>query len=489
MENKTMRVRFAPSPTGPLHIGGARSALFNWLLAKKNNGKFVLRIEDTDLERSSKESEDNIKDSLRWLGLDWDEGIDIGGPGAPYRQTERLDIYKEYTERLLSAGKAYYCYCTDDELEEERQSLIKSGKMPRYMGKCRHLTDEQKAAFEKEDRKPTVRFLVPPDEEVVVNDLIRGRVVFDSNGIGDFVIVKSDGIPTYNYAVTIDDAHMQITHVIRGEEHLSNTPRQVLIYQALGLEMPLFGHVSLILGKDRTKMSKRHGSTSVEQYKKNGYLPEGLLNFLVLLGWSPTDEQEIFTLDELIDKFSIEHCAKSPAVFEPEKLNWINAHHIRNLSDEALYDLAMPQLLASGLFLKKTYERSWLVSVVATTREHVDYAGQIPKHIKIYFDDEFEFENDDAKQAVCDKAVWSLLEAFKIKVMNAEDLAPSTVKALIKTLGQETGLTGKKLFMPVRVALTGQTHGPEMAQIVNLLGADRVGKRIDYVLEKVKNEP
>ena len=485
MQNKQMRVRFAPSPTGPLHIGGARSALFNWLLARKCGGKFVLRIEDTDLERSSRESEENIKESLRWLGLNWDEGIDIGGPGAPYRQTERLELYEEYTKKLIDSGKAYYCYCSDEELEAERQDLASKNQMPRYMGKCRHLTTEQKEQYVKEGRKPTVRFLVPADEDVVVDDLVRGRVVFESNGIGDFVIVKSDGVPTYNYAVVIDDVTMQITHVIRGEEHLSNTPRQVLLYQALGFEMPQFGHVSLILGKDRSKMSKRHGSTAVEQYMKKGYLPEGLLNFLVMLGWSPSGEKEIFTLEELIQCFSIEHCAKSPAVFDPEKLNWINAQHIKQLSDEGFYEFALPHIMSSGLLLENTYERSWLVQVAATARDHVSYGEQIPEHIKLYFNDEFEFENDEAKDAVKGDEARKVLELFKAKLWKSEDLEPTTVKALLKALVQESGLAGKKVYMPVRVALTGQMHGPEMTQIIPLLGVERISKRIDYTLSHV----
>ena len=316
---KEIRVRFAPSPTGPFHIGGARSALFNWLLARKTGGKLILRIEDTDLERSSRESEENIKAALKWLGMDWDEGVDVGGEYGPYRQTERLDLYRKYTEQLLAEGKAYHCYCTDEELEAERQALAAQSQMPRYMGKCRNLTPEQIAAFEKEGRKPTVRFRVPAGQQIVIHDMVRGDVVFDSDGIGDFVIVKSDGIPTYNYAVVIDDALMHITHVIRAEEHLSNTPRQSLIYDALAFEKPIFGHISLILGKDRTKMSKRHGATSVDQYRKLGYCPKGIVNFLALLGWAPNSEQEIFTTEELIQAFSMDHVAKNPAVFDLDK--------------------------------------------------------------------------------------------------------------------------------------------------------------------------
>ena len=348
MCNDEVRVRFAPSPTGPFHIGGARSALFNYLLARKTGGKLILRIEDTDRERSTPESEENIKAALKWLGMDWDEGVDVGGPNGPYHQMERLDIYKKYTDKLLAEGKAYYCYCTDEELEEERQNLIKEGKMPRYMGKCRHLTEEQIAQFKAEGRKPTVRFRVPADQQILVRDMVRGDVVFDSNNIGDFVIVKSDGIPTYNYAVVIDDALMHITHVIRAEEHLSNTPRQCLVYDALGFKQPTFGHISLILGKDHTKMSKRHGATSVDQYRQLGYLPEAINNFLALLGWAPNSEQEIFSMDELIHEFSMDRVAKNPAVFDIDKLNWINQHYMRQLDAEAFFEAAKPHMIAAG---------------------------------------------------------------------------------------------------------------------------------------------
>ena len=325
MVEKEMRLRFAPSPTGPFHIGGARSALFNWLLARKHGGKLVLRIEDTDLERSSKESEENIKAALRWLGMDWDEGPEVGGPYGPYYQTQRLDIYRQYTEQLLASGQAYHCYCTEEELETERQALLAKGETPRYGGRCRNLSEEEKAALEAAGRKPVVRFRVPEGQDIVFQDMVRETVRFESAGVGDFVIVKSDGIPVYNYAVVIDDMLMKITHVIRAEEHLSNTPRQWLLYKALGFEAPQFGHISLILGKDRSKMSKRHGATSVEQYRQLGYLPEAIVNFLALLGWAPPGEEELFTSQELIEKFSMDRVAKNPAVFDVDKLNYINA--------------------------------------------------------------------------------------------------------------------------------------------------------------------
>lgn len=480
-----VRVRFAPSPTGPFHIGGARSALFNFLLARKTGGKMILRIEDTDLERSSRESEENIKSALKWLGMNWDEGIDVGGPNGPYRQTERLDIYREYTKKLLEEGKAYYCYCTDEELEAERQNLLAKGGTPRYMGHCRNLTAEQIAKYQKEGRKPTVRFKVPADKQIVVHDLVRGDVVFDSNGIGDFVIVKSDGIPTYNYAVVIDDHLMKINHVIRAEEHLSNTPRQCLVYDALGFEQPVFGHISLILGKDHTKMSKRHGATSVDQYRQLGYLPKGIINFLVLLGWAPNSEQEIFSMEELFKEFSMEHVAKNPAVFDIDKLNWINQYYMRQLNEDELFELAIPFLQKAGYMGKNesTERMEWLKKIVWTSREHVCYGAQIPEYVKMYFVDDVEFENEETANVLRAETVPKVLQAFLDEIVKIE-LNGINVKALFKTIQKNTGLKGKDVFMPIRVALTGNQHGPEMTEIIPLLGKDKCISLIKISAEK-----
>ena len=480
MSDVAMRVRFAPSPTGPFHIGGARSALFNWLLARKTGGKLILRIEDTDLERSSRESEENIKNALKWLGIDWDEGIDVGGEFGPYRQTERLPIYAGYTERLLASGKAYRCYCSDQELEAERQQLMSEGKTPRYLGKCRHLTSEQETALLAEGRKPTVRFRVPDNQDITFIDAVRGVVSFDSNGIGDYVIVKSDGIPVYNYAVVLDDALMQITHVIRAEEHLSNTPRQILLYQALGFSLPVFGHISLILGKDRSKMSKRHGATSVEQYKALGYLPEAVLNFLALLGWSPVGEQEIFSSAELIELFSLDHVAKNPAVFDIDKLNWINSHYLKRLDLDRLTELALPHLREAGLVTgelgAERYE--WVKQVVGAVREYVSFAAQIPEHAAVFFQDEITMENDETADILRDPDVPQVMEAFLNKLAELESVSAEQVQAALKAVGKELKLGGKKVFMPVRVALTGKMHGPELIALIPLLGVARTTARI-----------
>ncbi|WP_371365765.1 Glutamate--tRNA ligase [Sporomusa rhizae] len=482
-----LRVRFAPSPTGPFHIGGARSALFNWLLARKEGGKLILRIEDTDLERSTSESEENIKASLRWLGIEWDEGIDVGGEYGPYRQTERLEIYRQYTEKLLANGKAYHCYCSEEELDAERQEQMNKGENPHYSGRCRHLSQADRERFIAEGRKPTVRFRVPENQQIVFKDMVRDTVSFESNGVGDFVIVKSDGIPVYNYAVVLDDALMKITHVIRAEEHLSNTPRQVLIYQALGLPLPQFGHISLILGKDRTKMSKRHGATSVEQYKNLGYLPEGIVNFLALLGWAPPGEEEIFNQQELIKQFSMDRVAKNPAVFDIDKLNYINAHYIKQASPELVTELALPHLKAAGYIGEDcpAEQKEWLVKVVAELQGYISYAAQITEHIDVFFNDDINFENEEAHEIMKDADIPKVMEAFKTKLAALETVEPAAVQAILKGITKELKLGGKKVYMPVRIAITGKMHGPELINLVPLIGRERTLARMESLLAKI----
>lgn len=486
MSQQELRVRFAPSPTGPFHIGGARSALFNWLLARKHGGKLILRVEDTDRERSTKESEENIKEALRWLGITWDEGVDIEGPYGPYRQTERLDIYNQYTQKLLENGHAYYCYCSEAEIEAEREAQLAKGETPCYSGRCRNLTEEDKTRFIAEGRKPTVRFRVPQNKPIIFTDLVRGTVSFDSNGIGDYVIVKSDGIPVYNYAVVLDDSLMHITHVIRAEEHLSNTPRQILLYEALGFELPKFGHISLILGKDRTKMSKRHGATSVEQYRNLGYLPEALDNFLALLGWAPASEQEIFSLDELVEQFSMDRVAKNPAVFDIDKLNWINSHYIKQAKPEIITDLAIPHLKAAGFIDELTPAKyNWLVNVVAALQGHISYAAQIVDHVDIFFNDDIEFETEEAHEIMRDADIPQVMDAFRAKLGMLEQLDGASIKALLKSITKELKLGGKKVFMPIRIAITGKMHGPDLDKIIPLIGRERVLSRVETILAKI----
>jgi nondiscriminating glutamyl-tRNA synthetase len=487
MTQNELRVRFAPSPTGPFHIGGARSALFNWLLARKLGGKFVMRIEDTDLERSSRESEHNIMEALRWLGIDWDEGVDVGGPYGPYRQTERLPIYREYTEKLLATGQAYHCYCSEEELEADRQQLMAKGDTPRYLGRCRNLSAEDKARLEAEGRKCTVRFRVPDNKQIVFNDLVRGVVSFESSGIGDFVIVKSDGIPVYNYAVVLDDALMRISHVIRAEEHLSNTPRQVLLYDALALPVPQFGHVSLILGADRAKMSKRHGATSVDQYRALGYLPEAIVNFLALLGWAPPGEEEIFSREQLIEHFSLDRVAKNPAVFDIDKLNWLNSHYLRQLSPEVLTEMALPHLEAAGyLNSPLASDREWLVSVVGAVQEHVSFAAQVVDHVAVFFADTVSLENEEVTQVLRDPESPQVMDAFSSRLPALEALDEAGVKAILKGITKELKLGGNKVYMPIRIALTGTAHGIDLPRLIVLLGKQRTLARLQATLKSLK---
>ncbi len=479
-----VRVRFAPSPTGPLHIGGARSALFNWLFARRHGGTFVLRIEDTDLERSTRSSEENILASLRWLGLDWDEGVEVGGPHGPYRQTQRLELYRGYARRLLEAGIAYHCYCTEEELAAERADLMARGELPRYLGRCRDLCQAEKARLEREGRRPAVRFKVPADQTVVVDDLVRGEVSFECSGIGDFIIVKSDGIPTYNFAVVVDDHCMEISHVIRAEEHLSNTPRQVLLYRALGWPLPEFAHVSLILGKDRSKMSKRHGATSIEQYMEMGYLPEALVNFLALLGWSPGGEEEVLSLDQIREQFSLDRVAKNPAVFDLDKLNWLNGYYIRQSSPERLADLAVPYLQREGLLPREISpdRRRWVEMMVSLLKDYLNNMSEIVRRADVFFAETVDPVDGEALEVMRQAEVPAVLGRMRDKLKAASGVDEESVKKMLKELGRELGLGGKKVFMPLRVAITGQVHGPDLHRIIPILGAERTARRLERAL-------
>ncbi len=482
-----VRVRFAPSPTGPLHIGGARSALFNWLFARHYGGAFIVRVEDTDLERSSRQSEENILSALRWLGLDWDEGVDVGGPCGPYRQTERLELYRRHADFLLNSGSAYLCYCTEEELAAEREALFAKGDLPRYLGRCRNLSQGDCARLEAEGRKPVVRFRVPEGEVVRVRDLVRGDVAFECSEIGDFIIIKSDGIPTYNFAVVVDDHTMSISHVIRAEEHLSNTPRQVLLFNALGWQTPEFAHVSLILGKDRSKMSKRHGATAIEQYQQKGYLPEALVNFLALLGWSPGGEEEIYSLDELKQQFTLERVAKSPAVFDLDKLNWLNGHYIRNTSPDRITDMALPHLEKAG-FIRlplshQDYE--WVKMVVSSVLKNLVCMEDITGHVSFYFKDQLEVREEEAKEVMAWERVSEILAAVKERVASFDVVTGDGARAILKEVDKRLGAKGRRIFMPVRVALTGSTHGPDLNQVMVILGRDRVVERLENAFKRV----
>lgn len=477
------KVRYAPSPTGPLHIGGARTVLFDYLLAKQANGVFLIRSEDTDLARSDVKWEEAILNSIEWLGLDWQEGLRVGGENGPYRQTERLDIYKKYLDKLFAQKNIYKCFCSEDEIEEERQAALAKGETPKYSGKCSRLTDEEVSQLEGQGKKYVIRFKVPQGQIITIDDKVRGVVKFESDGIGDFVIVKSDGIPTYNFAVVIDDITMEITDVVRGDEHLSNTPRQILIYDALNEPKPKFAHVSLILNEQKKKMSKRDGDTSVDQYKDKGYLPEAIINFLALLGWAPEGEKEFFTLNELEKEFSLDRVSKNPAVFNMEKLRWMNSVYIKNLDIKDLTNRVKPFLKEHVDNIDK-YEDSWLEFVVETYREKMTVLSDIVELTSDIFHDDIDFEDEKCREILKEEQVDSVTDLFKEKIRQAEVLDYGTVESILKSLTKELGLGGKKVFMPLRVAVTGKTHGSELYSLIPILGKERVNKRVDNMLAK-----
>ncbi len=472
--SRPVRVRFAPSPTGHLHVGSARTALFNWLFARHEGGAFVLRIEDTDLARSTVESERAVLDDLAWLGLAWDEGPDVGGAYGPYRQSERLEIYREHAERLLAEGKAFRCYCTDEELEEKRRLALTDGRIPQYDGACRGLSAAAEAALSSEGRRPTVR-AHRPTRDVAVDDLVRGRVEFAREMLGDFIILRSDGRPTYNFAVVVDDALMEISHVVRAEEHLPNTMRQLLLYEALGLEPPSFAHVSLIVDKDRSKLSKRRGASSVAEFREQGFLSEALLNYLALLGWSHPDAKEIMSRDELVRAFDLARVSSSPAAFDEDKLAWINAHHIREEPIGRVAELARPYFEAEGV-CEPDGER--FEAIVDLVREGLERLSEIPYAAGFFFTADPEVE-DDARPWLESETGGAVLKGL-LSTLEAEEgvLDQASVKRALKAVGEELGARGKDLYMPVRAALTGRIHGPSLALVAALLGRDRVLARL-----------
>lgn len=478
--NKPFKVRFAPSPTGPFHIGGARSALFNWLVARNKNGKFLVRVEDTDLARSTRESEENIKAALNWLGLNWDEGIDVGGENGPYRQTERLDIYHKEIQRLLDEGKAYYCYCTEEELEESRTQQLAEGKTPVYNDHCRSLTEEEIAKYKESGRKPVIRLRVPKEGVFAFDDMVRGHVTFQAAGVGDFIIMKSDGIPVYNFAVVVDDALMNITHVIRAEEHLSNTPRQIAIYQALGYDIPKFGHISLILGSDHKKMSKRHGATSVDEYRKMGYLSDAVVNYLALLGWAPKGEQEIFTREELIEQFSMKRVSANDAVFDIEKLNWINFQYMKQLSPEELLELTLPFIINAGYITGPLSDekKEWLKKVVWFVRDHLYYGAQTPENVKIFFEELPATTDEEMLDIMSRETSKMIIKSFAEKLSDLDTFNESSIKDVFSNLMKESGIKGKAAFEPVRIALTGEIHGPGLYTLIELFGKEKTIQRL-----------
>ena len=473
-----VRVRIAPSPSGNLHIGTARTALFNYLFAKKNNGKYVLRIEDTDLDRSSQAYIDNIYDSLKALGLNWDEGPDVGGPYGPYQQSDRFDIYPKYAQKLIDMGYAYECFCTQEELDAEKEESIKNKKPHKYSGKCRHLSEEEKEKLRAEGRKPSIRFHVP-EGETSYDDMVKGHLHFDNSLIGDFVIMKSNGTPTYNFAVVIDDMEMKISHIIRGEDHISNTAKQIMIYNALGAEVPKFGHLGMILAPDRSKLSKRHGATAVSEFVEKGYLTEALVNFVALLGWSPSDGQEIKTLDEIAADFRIAEVSSSNSIFEYDKLNWMNGQYIKKMDLAKLTELVKPYLSCYDL---SEYTEEQLQRIVEVTREPITILSELTNDTKYFFGKDVEIE-PEVQEKVLDGEVAKKVLPYVIEneldkwVFDDEEKLHEQL-ADLRTYFKEQGIKPKETMWAIRAAVTGRTHGADMVATLVLLGKDKVVHRI-----------
>jgi nondiscriminating glutamyl-tRNA synthetase len=475
-----VRVRFAPAPTGLLHIGNARTALFNFLFAKRHQGTFVLRIEDTDVERSTDTSIDRIVEDLQWLGISWEEGPDRGGPLGPYRQSQRVSIYREFADRLSQEGRSYKCFCSEDRLEKLRKEQLSQGKMPRYDGRCRSLSAAEITRMESSGLHPVIRFHVERGP-VLFEDLIHGKMNFDSAGIGDFIIVRSDGMAAYNFACVVDDHLMNITHVIRGEDHLSNTPRQILLDQALSWQPPLFAHHPLILGPDRSPLSKRHGATAVSQYREEGFLPEALENYLVLLGWTPPSGQEILSLERMVEEFSIQDVSKSAPVYTRKKLEWLNSTYIRAKEDGQLSKLLMPYLQKSGVRTDQTNPQ-WLNQISELLKENLVVLSQVEQYLGIFFDEKFFFE-DGAKAVLQDPRNRETLGSVLSFLEDSSDIRPDEQDSLLSQLEKKTGRKGKDLYAPLRAAVTGRTKGPELVKTLSLLGKERIIRRLKIALE------
>jgi len=466
-----VRVRFAPSPTGLLHVGNARTALFNWLFARQNGGTCVLRVEDTDVERSSAEYEDKLIANLKWLGLDWDEGPESGGPFGPYRQSLRLDIYASYTQKLLEEGKAFYCFCDTEELEKNRKEAISSGKMPIYNGKCRTVPLDDARSRQNKGEKAVVRLKTPGKGTMSYHDLVRGHLSFDLNLIGDPVLVRSNGRPAYNYVVVIDDALMQITHIIRGEDHISNTPRQLLTYEALSLTPPKFAHLSMVMGRDKARLSKRHGATAVDQFDKDGILPEALFNYLALLGWSHPEEKEILTKPELVKTFNLKHVSRSAAIFDYDKLHWLNRQHMKVLSPREKAEKAYSHLKAAGFMPKEMSGEfwTWLGEAVEDLIEGADRFADLPEKFFPFFDFNLTGMEAAAKEILnseCGQKVVTLLGA---KIAHAEQFNYDIFASFAQEIKDETGCKGKDLFHPLRIALTARISGLKLDRFIPLI--------------------
>jgi nondiscriminating glutamyl-tRNA synthetase len=475
-----VRVRFAPSPTGYLHVGGARTHLFNWLHARKTGGKLIVRVEDTDQVRSTRESEQMVLKDISALGLDPDEGVEQGGPCAPYRQSERQELFKRLATDLLANKKAYRCFCTEAELERKALAAKAAGKQPQYDGTCTHLSTEESERRAAAGEAFSVR-MNAPYKDYICHDLLRGEVHFKAGMVGDFVVLRSNGMPVYNFSVVVDDHYMGISHVIRGEDHLSNTIRQMMVYEAFGWPLPAFAHISMILGIDKKKLSKREGASSVNDYLNEGYLPEALINFLALLGWSPSDNKEIRPLAEIVNDFELSRLHKAPAVFDDEKLLWMNCEYIKALSLSELRTRILPFVKRAG-FDPSAKGEAWFDQVLSTVRGNLRLLSDIGPLLEIYYSDRFAFE-DDARLMLASAEGKAVVQAFRNEVAARNGVkSEADLASIQEAVKISTGQKGKSLFMPMRASVTGKLHGPELKLVLPLLGTEETLRRIDLSL-------
>lgn len=481
----SVRVRYAPSPTGALHVGSARTVLFNWLYARQTGGTFILRIEDTDQSRSQESHSRAQQDTLRWLGLSWDEGPDVGGAHGPYAQMERLPLYAEALERLRASGAAYPCFCSPEELAARRELARAEGRPPRYDGRCRHLSTDARAALQAEGRPPAWRLLVPADGTTVVHDLIRGDVAFPHATLDDFVLVRSDGLPTYNFAVAVDDAAMRITHVLRGDDHLANTPKQLLVYAALGVAPPAFGHLPSVLATDRSRLSKRHGSISVEDYRGQGLLPEGILNYCALLGWSPGDDREVMSLTELVAAFNLGSVGRSGAVYDEQKLRWINAQHLRRLPAAEVLRRAAPWLSGTPAGARIAAGAGPDAEAVARlVLDRVQTLREFAQAVEVFYTPPEAFEAGGVSRFFGSGAA-ALLRRLAEQVGSVSPWGEASVEAAYRGLADTLGVKPAALIHPTRLALTGRTVGPSLFALAALLGPLECAARLRLAADRL----
>ncbi|MEG2018491.1 MAG: glutamate--tRNA ligase [Clostridium sp.] len=490
----SVRLRFAPSPTGYLHIGSLRTALYDYLYAKGHDGKYILRIEDTDQTRYVEDSVENLVNSLAWAGVVHDEGVFVEdgkivqkGDFGPYIQSERLDIYKKYIQVLLDNGHAYYCFCTKERLDEVREKQREEGKTPMYDKHCQSLSKEEVEKRLANGEEYVIRLKVPENEDISWSDPVKGTITINSSEVDDQVLLKSDGFPTYHLAVVVDDHLMEITHAVRGEEWLTSTPKQKLLYDYLGFKMPEFIHLPTVLNKDRKKLSKRQGDVSTSDFKDKGYLPEALVNYLALVGWSPKDNQEFFSMEELIKEFDFDRVSKTGGIFDIDKLNFVNNHYIKQADAKRIAELAVPSIVNAGLMTEQEAKDKfdWIVLVTDALKERLNYVSEIVDHMNIFFGDAVTFETPEAEEIVKAEHVKGLIEAFIAELEIIDEIDEAFTSTIFNILKEKTGVKGKNLFMPVRCAVTGQQHGPDMGKILIALGKDKTINRLKELITRL----